>query len=510
VRSISNAAKVGFLAIGSAVAAWLLYQAVEERSGDRNTYRVYAIFEDASGLAEKSRVEIAGISVGYIDKISLAARPDGTSAARIDLAMHGDVPLYGNDAQGRSGATIRRQMKSLLGEYSLVLTPGTPDESRRLPDGAIIPNVIVEGGLFGVMDQMGDVVTEIGEIAREVKGVARQLSRTFGTDAGGDQMREALRNIAEMAESVNRSVQENSILINRSLQNIEGVTREGGPEIRQILVNTRMITEQVRDMVGRGEGQVDQTVGSISETLDSMNSAAQRLDRVLAHAENVARSVDEGEGTVGRLVRDDHLIDEVEGAVEGAGEFIGQVSRLQTIVGLRSDYNLLSASVKSTVELRLAPREDKYYLIQLIDDPRGRTSYSSTVYTNQGGPVDQPVQWRQDREVTEDAFRFSVQFARRISWATFRFGLIESTGGVGLDLHLFDDNLEIQNDLFAFGEGVFPRERTSAAWEFLSHMWVHAGIDDALNTDRTDYFFGGQLRFNDEDLKAILTVAPSP
>ncbi len=263
-------------------------------------------------------------------------------------------------------------------------------------------------------------------------------------------------------------------------------------------------------MVGRGEGQVDQTVGSISETLDSMNSAAQRLDRVLAHAENVARSVDEGEGTVGRLVRDDHLIDEVEGAVEGAGEFIGQVSRLQTIVGLRSDYNLLSASVKSTVELRLAPREDKYYLIQLIDDPRGRTSYSSTVYTNQGGPVDQPVQWRQDREVTEDAFRFSVQFARRISWATFRFGLIESTGGVGLDLHLFDDNLEIQNDLFAFGEGVFPRERTSAAWEFLSHMWVHAGIDDALNTDRTDYFFGGQLRFNDEDLKAILTVAPSP
>ncbi len=223
MRSISNAAKVGFLAIGSAVAAWLLYQAVEERSGDRNTYRVYAIFEDASGLAEKSRVEIAGISVGYIDKISLAARPDGTSAARIDLAMHGDVPLYGNDAQGRSGATIRRQMKSLLGEYSLVLTPGTPDESRRLPDGAIIPNVIVEGGLFGVMDQMGDVVTEIGEIAREVKGVARQLSRTFGTDAGGDQMREALRNIAEMAESVNRSVQENSILINRSLQNIEGV-----------------------------------------------------------------------------------------------------------------------------------------------------------------------------------------------------------------------------------------------------------------------------------------------
>jgi phospholipid/cholesterol/gamma-HCH transport system substrate-binding protein len=30
------------------------------------------------------------------------------------------------------------------------------------------------------------------------------------------------------------------------------------------------------------------------------------------------------------------------------------------------------------------------------------------------------------------------------------------------------------------------------------------GVDDLLNPDRTDYFFGAQLRFNDEDLKSIL------
>jgi phospholipid/cholesterol/gamma-HCH transport system substrate-binding protein len=30
------------------------------------------------------------------------------------------------------------------------------------------------------------------------------------------------------------------------------------------------------------------------------------------------------------------------------------------------------------------------------------------------------------------------------------------------------------------------------------------GVDDIINTDRTDYFFGLQLRFNDEDLKRVL------
>jgi phospholipid/cholesterol/gamma-HCH transport system substrate-binding protein len=99
-------------------------------------------------------------------------------------------------------------------------------------------------------------------------------------------------------------------------------------------------------------------------------------------------------------------------------------------------------------------------------------------------------------------------FARRISFATFRFGIKESTGGVGVDLHFLDDALQISMDAFSIGTDVYPRLKFLAALEFIRGLYIVGGADDVLNVDR-DFFIGAQIRFTDEDLKAILTFAPS-
>jgi phospholipid/cholesterol/gamma-HCH transport system substrate-binding protein len=42
----------------------------------------------------------------------------------------------------------------------------------------------------------------------------------------------------------------------------------------------------------------------------------------------------------------------------------------------------------------------------------------------------------------------------------------------------------------------------------LKTLWIVGGVDDMLNESR-DFFLGAQLRFNDEDLKAILPFVPA-
>lgn len=91
-----------------------------------------------------------------------------------------------------------------------------------------------------------------------------------------------------------------------------------------------------------------------------------------------------------------------------------------------------------------------------------------------------------------------------------RFGIKESTGGVGLDLLLLDDYLEVSQDLFGFGEVVQPRWRVTLGYAFLSRLWLLGGVDDILSPDRRDYYVGLQLRFNDQDLKNLLPFAPKP
>jgi len=92
---------------------------------------------------------------------------------------------------------------------------------------------------------------------------------------------------------------------------------------------------------------------------------------------------------------------------------------------------------------------------------------------------------------------------------TGRFGFKESTGGIGVDTHLLDDRFEIRQDLFGFGEQIVPRWRVALSYEFIRKLWLLGGVDNILSDDRRDYFFGLQLRFNDEDLKSVLPFAGS-
>ena len=60
--------------------------------------------------------------------------------------------------------------------------------------------------------------------------------------------------------------------------------------------------------------------------------------------------------------------------------------------------------------------------------------------------------------MTEDRFRLSLQFAKRF-WFTWKIGIIENSGGLGIDMHLLRDDLEISTDLFSFADNLNPRQR---------------------------------------------------
>lgn len=80
-------------------------------------------------------------------------------------------------------------------------------------------------------------------------------------------------------------------------------------------------------------------------------------------------------------------------------------------------------------------------------------------------------------------FRFTFMFAKRIDWPTLRFGIKESTGGIGADFSLLDKRLEIRTDLFDAQANIFPRFKVEAALNFFQYLYLVGGIDDILNSE---------------------------
>ena len=485
---ITTAAKVGAFAVVTVGAGFFIFRYVTKSGESDGGYVVFARMKDASGIAKLSQVRIAGIPVGRVKSVKL-----DKDVARIDILMNKDVPLY-------EDAAAAKVASSLLGEFGMRITPGT-EGRRKLVDGEEI-KVVTEA------QTPDDLMKQMSEIAKDVKEVTKALASSVGTDQGKTDIQSTLRNLAQVTEALNETVRENRTAIHEIVVNTQQISTRSAPEIQAILENVRETTREVRELVSKDPTGKGGNEGEVRKIVERVDAASKNLESALKNVDDVTGRLNRGEGTLGRLTKDEKLINEVEGAVENVGDFLGGISRLQTIVSLRTDYLFLASTVKSYVEIRLQPKEDKYYMIEIVNDPKGLTRFEQTD-VDTTNPND-PPHYREVRTSTTNSLRFSLQFAQSFGPFTGRFGIKESTGGLGLDTSLFDHRFELRQDLYGFGEVVLPRWRISLGYEFINRLWLLGGVEDILSNTRRDYFVGGMLRFNDEDLKTILPFAKAP
>jgi phospholipid/cholesterol/gamma-HCH transport system substrate-binding protein len=311
-----------------------------------------------------------------------------------------------------------------------------------------------------------------------------------------------LRNFEGVSADVKGITAANEQSVGHIVRNIEAITHD-----------TRQVLATVQKIVGSGgEGDLKESVASVKQTMN-------RLDKTLSNLEEITSRVNKGEGAVGALVADKRLGQKLAESVEDLSDFSSKLTGMQTEVGLQATYLVEQGASKNSLTLRLAPKPDKYYLLELVDDPRGisETQFVQANPPSSGEPV------VQQQKITREGFKFSAQFAKRYYFTTLRFGIIESTGGVGADFHFFKDHLMLKVDAFNFSvdELRYPRIRTSLRAQAFDRLFITAGLDDILNDTKRevntrrmlagrDFFFGGGIYFTDDDLKAMLPALPTP
>jgi phospholipid/cholesterol/gamma-HCH transport system substrate-binding protein len=508
LKKIATPFRVGLLVLASAGFLFIFLTFVTKGGlSDQEAISVFAYFRDASGLGKKSRIQIAGIPVGEVKEIVL----EGTRA-RVNLRIRRDVGL-------KVDAMLSKRSESLLGDFVLDLVPGSPDADP-MPDGGEIKRVIDRQGMDAVFASLDKITSDISAVTNSLKNV-------LGGEKGQGSMEQIVDNLVKLTSQVEQTVGESGEKLQRILDNVEAVTASvkhvtAGEEqtVREILVNVQFMTRDAREVAATvrqilsGTGQDD-----IKETMSSLKETLAKLDRSLANIETVTEKVKNGEGAIGKLVSDERLGQKVGETVEDVSDFASKLTQLKAEVSIKSEYLMAQGSAKNTLGLRLIPKPDKYYLLEFIDDPRGVVD--TQVVTTNPPSAGEPV--TQVQRISREALKFSAQFAKRYYFATLRFGIIESTGGIGSDLHVFNDHLTLKVDAFNFSveELRYPRVRATLKVQAFDHLYATLGMDDILNrqvrdvgTNRLltgrDIFFGAGVFFTDDDFKALLTIAGTP
>jgi phospholipid/cholesterol/gamma-HCH transport system substrate-binding protein len=507
LRKFLTPFRVGLLVLAAATFTTVFFTFAKKGGlSQREALDVFAYFRDASGLSRKSRVQIAGISVGEITDIALEA-----GRAKVSLKVRRDVNL-------REDASLTKRSESLLGDYVLDLYPGS-DAAPPMPDGGEIKRVIDTQGVEAIFNSLG-------QITADIQAVTGSLRDVFGSKRGEGSLQQIVDNLVKLSETFDTSAGASAQKLDSILKNFETVSEEirsltTGEQgtVREIVANIQVITRDVREVVGTLRQAVGSPMdgGAEGQAMANMRQMVDHLDSSLTNLEEITRRINEGKGAVGALIADERLGQKLSETVEDVSDFTTRLTRLQVEVGLKSEYLYSQGASKLSLGVRLIPKPDKYYLIELVDDPRGLVS-TETIQRNPPG-TDEPV--TQTLHITKDQLKISAEFAKRYYFATLRFGIIESTGGLGLDLNFFGDALSIRTDAFDFSNQNlrFPRLRTAIRLQAFQHLFATVGVDDILNrqvrdssTNKLlagrDTFFGGGVFFTDDDLKAIWTVAP--
>lgn len=497
--------RVGLLVL--AAVGFLLAFLVFVRRGTMgaDTITVYAMFRDASGLGNRSRVQVAGIPVGDIREITLVG-----TRARVALRLRKDIGL-------RTDATLIKRTESFLGDYLLDLQVGTA-EAPPMPDGGEITHVIDQQGLQALFDTLG-------KITLDIQSVTTALRDALGGDAGTQSLQTIVRNLTELSQSVNDTAQRSSQNIEAILENVRDVTAsmrsatEGeSSSFREIVENLRVVTGDVRRIVADVQSNM-YVDGGPQGQLASIGSSLKKLDSTLGNLEAVTENIRQGRGAVGQVISDEKLGRQVGETIEDVSNYAQRLTGFKLGVNIHSDYLINAGAARLEATLKIVARPDKYYLLSLISDPRGveTVTYLQTNPPSQGDPALQKI-----TTTNVNALKFSAQFAKRYYWAAFRFGIIESSGGVGVDLFFFNDQLQLSTSVFDFANPrlQWPRIRTTLYFSFLNHLYVDVGVDDYLNNPvysqldnrilaGRDVFVGVGIFFTDDDLKAIIPVLPA-
>lgn len=299
--------RVGVVVLATAIIAGILIVLFGDLpSLVQATYPLKMSFADARGVSNGTPVRKNGILVGRVADVELDEKGGVSVVADIDSY----VPIY-KDEQPRIAST-------LLGDAEIQLVPGrvVPPRQRIAPEEVLVGAISRDPfEAFATLEpKLGSALESLTQASESVTKLSANLDRlllgeddTFSkmvakTEKALDAFSLAMDNINDVMGDANARANLKQTLngLPEVMNDLRTTVQGIGTTVDTADRNLRNLEGLTRPLGERGEGmvaQVDKTIG--------------RLDEVLQQATLFTRALNESEGTLGKLVRDPKVYDDL-------------------------------------------------------------------------------------------------------------------------------------------------------------------------------------------------------
>ena len=485
--------KVGLLLM--AALASFMYFSINVRTKlekEDGNYSVYFYLNDATGLTSKSRVTIAGINVGEINSITLE-----NNKAKVELIIKKGTVLY-------SDSTAMKKNSSILGDSYIELTTGI--RPPYLKDGKQIKFVRETSSMGGMMNKFDSIASDIKEMTQSLKEIITNQATSNSIKNTVEKLENITIKIDKLLESNNNNIDKIMTNIKDFTEMIKSMPYRYDNRINDILKDTSDSVKLIKEIIRSNKAQINELLGSANNILNNtstegINKTIENLEKVSATLEKIVNNINEGKGSVGKLLKSDKLHDDVGYIIDETTDLINKVSNVDLIVDAHSEYLFNKGGGNHVFGLRIKPRPNKYYYLGITSSPYLMLVSDKYYYTD----ADKNKKVVRERIYRNDKVTFSAFMAYKWYFMTFKYGIFDGTAGTGLDLSFLDDSLIINAKINEFSEELSPNLRIGLRYYPFDTWYINTGAVYLLD-NRRDFYLGIGATFTDEDIKSVLTL----
>jgi len=281
--------KVGiFLLVGFLI---LLYLSLRVSKLERiQGEHYFALFPTVSGLTKGAPVEVAGVVVGRVEEIKLEGK-----MAKVKFVLSKGVVLF-EDAK----ATLRTH--GALGDKFIEIDPGTSQKEPLKPGEVILSTYVTPDldQLFLSLQKTAQGFADMGEALRDLMGEKETR----------EAVKELVMNLRDSSREFKGFLVKNRTRLDNTISNLESFSKSLNPLLDKAssgldkMQSTLSSLEEVSQNVKEGKG----TLGKLMTDETLYNDLKQSASEFKLFAERMNR----GEGTLGKLLTDDKLYTEAE------------------------------------------------------------------------------------------------------------------------------------------------------------------------------------------------------
>lgn len=310
-----------FVLVGLLFLGFLILNSTGDLNPFERKLHLKARFPSADGLHDDAEVQIAGVNIGKVEKVTLLATED--DSARVEALLTVDQKIDGQMVSERIRTDSFAQLvaSSLLANDKLInITPGTA-KGAAVSENYVL-NTVPATSISELTETGTKTLEQINKLAEPANEILQKANRGEGTLG-------KIVNDDALYRNLDATVSETKATMLRLQTTIDKVNRGDGSAGKLLndsalydnLNATSVKLDRIAADLRAGRGTAgkllsnDELYNETKAAITDLRVSAAKINGIADDFKSITDDLNQGKGTIGKLLKDEEIYNDARGAI---------------------------------------------------------------------------------------------------------------------------------------------------------------------------------------------------